>query len=288
MTSHETAVVESLQSHGEYLGARPSARLESQEKVDAALVEHLRGGGRIGALCSLCRAEFDLLPEASDDCHREGFLCRSCSSNARIRSVILVLRSLQNAMAFRRERIYITEQCSPFFGALKRFFGNVVGSEFFGEDHRESLQAYLQAEIAPGERLNFQDLTALDLPADSFHYAISCDVLEHVPDYRAALSELKRILVRDGSLIFTVPFAWDQAETRVRARIGPDGEVEHLLEPEYHGDPNCPGGILAFYNYGWSLLEDIRTAGFSAAEALRVWSPMHGVLGQHWVIVARA
>jgi hypothetical protein len=36
------------------------------------------------------------------------------------------------------------------------------------------------------------------------------------------------------------------------------------LPPEYHGDPLSVAGVLSYYVFGWSLLDDMREAGFSA------------------------
>ena len=48
----------------------------------------------------------------------------------------------------------------------------------------------------------------------------------------------------------------------VRAVIR-DGEIHHLLPPEYHGDPLSAEGCLCFYDFGWELLEDLRAAGWA-------------------------
>jgi hypothetical protein len=80
-------------------------------------------------------------------------------------------------------------------------------------------------------------------------------------------------------LLFTVPFITTKEENVIRAEVGSDGEIVHLLEPEYHGDPVNDEGCLCFYHFGWSLLEEMRKIGFSAVRAHVYWSKDFGYLG---------
>jgi hypothetical protein len=76
---------------------------------------------------------------------------------------------------------------------------------------------------------------------------------------------------------------------RSRDRVDASGAVQHLLTPEYHGDPvNPDGGILCFRHFGWDMLEELRRAGFESAEALLLWSGRFGYLGgEQLLFVAR-
>ncbi len=49
------------------------------------------------------------------------------------------------------------------------------------------------------------DLTRLPLAGDTFELAISTDVIEHIPDDVASLSEVRRVLKPGGLLILTTP-----------------------------------------------------------------------------------
>ena len=100
--------------------------------------------------------------------------------------------------------------------------------------------------------------------AASFDAVLSLDVLEHVPDYRAALREFARVLRPGGQCVLSVPFYVDRESTETLARMDADGRVEHLQPPEYHGDP-LGGGVLCFHHFGWDLLAAMREAGFSDA-----------------------
>lgn len=152
-------------------------------------------------------------------------------------------------------RIFVTEQITPFYRFLHGLFPNVIGAEYL-------------PGLAPGaedERgIRHEDLTQLSFGDAEFDAILTFDVLEHVPDYRSALRECVRVLKPGGRLYLTVPFTYGP-ETIVRARLSPDGGIEHLLEPEYHGDPMASGGVLAYYNFGFPLLDEMRAAGFSDA-----------------------
>jgi SAM-dependent methyltransferase len=93
-----------------------------------------------------------------------------------------------------------------------------------------------EATLAPGgwgEAVN-GDATALPFADDSFDRIIASEVLEHVPDDAAALSELARVLRPGGVLAITVP-AW----------LGE--RVCWALSDEYHA-PFVEGGHVRIYN----------------------------------------
>jgi len=65
------------------------------------------------------------------------------------------------------------------------------------------------------------DVLALPYANDSFRCVISCDVLEHLPDDRAGLAEMMRVLQPGGILIITVPahrFLWSEHDEALAHR----------------------------------------------------------------------
>ncbi|MEO0786120.1 MAG: class I SAM-dependent methyltransferase, partial [Pseudomonadota bacterium] len=54
------------------------------------------------------------------------------------------------------------------------------------------------------------DATRLEFADDAFDAVICSEVLEHLPDYDAALAEIRRVLKPDGRLCITVPHAWPE------------------------------------------------------------------------------
>jgi len=141
---------------------------------------------------------------------------------------------------------------------------------------------YLGSNLAPGQRtpqgIRHEDLTRLSMPDSCLDFVVSCDVLEHIPDYSSALREIHRVLAPGGLALLTAPFAQNSASNIIRAKIV-SGQIEHLLEPEYHGDPVGAGGILCFYHFGWELLDDLKRAGFEDPSVHLYWSAEYANLG---------
>lgn len=153
---------------------------------------------------------------------------------------------------------------------MRRRFRGVVGSEY--------LPHLPQGAVNDNGTRN-EDLTRLTFQPEQFDAILTLDVLEHVPDYAAALRECARVLKPGGRMYFTVPFS-NASDTVVRARVRPNGNIEHLMEPEYHLDSLSPNGILCFYNYGYDLLDAATNAGFSDAYVFLYSSIEFGYLGE--------
>lgn len=194
-----------------------------------------------------------------------------------------LLRSLQQPT---RARVYATEQASAFWLALRRRVARAYGSEFgIGSWRRLRLASWLLRRGALAW-VRAEDATALRWPDAALDGVVSLDVLEHVPDYRAALREFARVLRPGGVLALTVPFYEGQPDNVRIARLDAQGRIEHFGEPEFHGDP-VRGGVPCFHHFGWGLLDDMRAAGFADAEALRVQDATAGLPQGQWVLTAR-
>lgn len=200
---------------------------------------------------------------------RERLVCSRCGLNNRLRGSIHMFDRFCSPAP--EQSIYITEQTTPMYQWLTARYPNVTGSEYLG--HR------IPFGTATESRIRNESLTRLTFPDSQFDHILSFDVLEHIPDYQAALAECHRVLKPNGRLLLSVPFIMSAHETSTRAQISEAGEVEHLLPPEYHGDPLSNDGCLCFYHFGWDLLEAMKRAGFGSASALLYWSRDYGYLG---------
>jgi ubiquinone/menaquinone biosynthesis C-methylase UbiE len=80
-----------------------------------------------------------------------------------------------------------------------RLGAKTVGVEY----QREKLQDAPRA--APGLLLMAADAAALPLASECFEVAVLNEVLEHVPDQRQVLAELRRVLVPGGRLVLMSP-----------------------------------------------------------------------------------
>ena len=200
---------------------------------------------------------------------RERLECPQCRLNTRLRFMAYLLRDVV-AEAGSAARIYLHEQITPFFGwATQSLPGEVIGSEYLGHD------------IAGGtviDGVRHEDALNLSFADASFDAIVSQEVLEHVPEIDPAMAEAARVLKPGGRFYITIPFHPGLDETRKRAELR-DGEVVHLAEPEYHGNPVSPEGSLVFYQHGWDFFDRLRDHGFADAELLGYWSALYGYLG---------
>jgi len=202
---------------------------------------------------------------------RERVVCPKTQLNNRLRGTLLAIERLLAPRDLASVRVYATEQVTAFFVWLRRVNPLAIGSEFLGA-----------AVPRGGERngVRNEDVTRLTFTDGAFDLVVTNDVLEHVPAYQEAYRELFRVLAPGGLLVFTVPFDMNRDDHLIRATLNPSGEIEHLLPPEYHGDPVDPqGGVLCYQVFGWRMLEELRAVGFVRTGVLFYWSLLHGLLG---------
>ncbi len=195
--------------------------------------------------------------------------------NNRIRAALDFLGEITRAR--RAPRLYATEQVTAFFRQLRVLFPDAVGSEYLRDGTQRG------GENAAGIR--HEDVTALTFAPARFDVVLSFDVLEHVPDFRAALREFARVTAPDGRLIASFPFDAGQPRTVIRASVAADGTITHHLPPEYHGDPIDQTGCLCYQVFGWDVLDEIRAAGFRDAYVVCYWSVDRGYLGPSQLLI---
>ena len=205
---------------------------------------------------------------STEGAYREGYVYRDL--NSRQRAILSELREDLRQKERRADEvsIYAPEYLSGFAGYCRENFANFHGSEYFDSPLRRKRYPGVPAE----------DLTALSLANESMHYVLVNDVFEHLPDIGVALREIYRILKPGGTLLSTFPFAFKEDEGLLRARLGESGEVEHLMEPEFHGDPVNKRGVLVFRIPGWHILDDCRAAGFTRPAMIFLCKPSEGIL----------
>lgn len=209
---------------------------------------------------------------------RESLRCLRCRLTNRWRSSIHLFEFLGKSNL--DQRIYITEALTPISYLLGKKYKNLTFSEYLSDVGLGSRKKIY------GRSVQCEDITRLTFPSGNFDTILCFDVLEHIPDYRKALAEFHRVLGRNGRLILTAPFSFQQ-ETVVRARIDVDGEIRHLCEPCYHDDPLSEQGILAYYDFGMELLDELNQAGFGENYVVCYESNEWGYFGKNVAFVSQ-
>jgi SAM-dependent methyltransferase len=200
---------------------------------------------------------------------REGLAFNAISS--RVRAVMLCMEDVINRQQLTSPRIYAAEGLTAFAMRMRGLYPRFLGSEFTFDQTRKEWMYPIPLE----------DLQNLSLPDGAFDIVSTNEVLEHVPSIDSALEEIARVLRSGGWHIGTVPFHYLYDKGELRATLDGDGNVVHLLEPQYHGDPMNEGGVLVFEIPAWDIIERAHRAGFKDAFMRFVVSERHGAVAEH-------
>jgi SAM-dependent methyltransferase len=131
-----------------------------------------------------------------------------------------------------------------------------------------------------------EDATKSSFEADSLDAILSFDVLEHIPEFKAAFKESYRVLRKGGIYCWSAPFNLNSEKNELRATINSSGLITYILPPEFHGDPINPNeGILCFQTFGWEVLANLRDTGFSNVNLFWHNNPNKGILSLENVFV---
>ena len=107
------------------------------------------------------------------------------------------------------------------------------------------------------------DVTNLPFPDDSFDHIIASEILEHIPDDRAAMTELFRILRPGGRLAATVPAELPE-------------KICWKISDEYYA-PKAEGGHVRIYGKG-ELADRLAAVGLEVTGSHRA----HALHAPYW------
>lgn len=182
--------------------------------------------------CACCREETEFVELG--DWLRDQYVCTRCYSIPRLRAVNHILDRYFPGW----EQATIHES-SPSNALISRHAERYTCSQFFDDvalgDERDGVRCE-----------NLEQLTFAD---DTFDLFITQDVMEHVFHPNRAVREIMRVIKPGGAHVFTTPKHKGLANSRRRASIK-EGQVVHLLEAEYHGNPIGDGRALVTWDYG--------------------------------------
>ncbi len=132
------------------------------------------------------------------------------------------------------------------------------------EKLKQNCHNYIASQYFPGvesgaehQGWRCENLEALSFADSSIDLHISQDVMEHVFHPEQVFGEIARTLRPGGMHIFTVPLVNKTSASEVSAELREDGEINHLLEPEYHGNPVSEQGSLVTRRWGYDICDFI-------------------------------
>jgi len=277
-----TTDIEVYQGFEDYM-AQSEVRIEKRARrqaAETALLPEKDIGFKVHGRCAVCEGQrefsvdFQYAYETNSDGRlipnwRESLVCPTCVMNNRVRAAADLL--VNHFRMYEEDTIFATEQLTTFYTWLTSQYRRVIGSEYLGDD---------KIGGASHGNIRHEDIIKLSFANNSIDAILSFDVLEHVPDTTASISEFMRCLKPGGFALISAPFASNNYDTIVRAKLRSDGSVEHLLEPEYHGNPTKPEeGSLCYYYFGWDLVDQLREAGATNAGVISYYSNEKANLG---------
>ncbi len=204
---------------------------------------------------------------------RERLICPLNYLNSRQRAVAWTLKDRveRGTKKGEKARIYFTEQITDLFKwAIESFKEHdLYGSEYFGTE-------YKSGDLVRG--INHQDIECLSFEDNYFNVVICNDVMEHVNNPASGFAELARVLNPNGFLLLTIPFTY--AEKNVTRAKMVNGKIRYFLESSYHGNPlDEEKGSLVFTDFGWEVIDMMKSCGFKDVCMEIFWKYEYGHLG---------
>ena len=200
--------------------------------------------------CPCCRAKATF--GAHQEWLRDFYVCTTCGSIPRQRHLQAVL----DARYPNWTELEIHES-SPSNDFLSRYARHYSASQYFEDVPRGESVNGVRSE-------NIEDLTFANESIDLF---ITQDVMEHVFHPDRAIAEIHRVLKPGGAHIFTTPKHRGLDATVQRASIADDGEITHLLEPSWHGNPIGERALVTF-DFGYDFEQLLSKWSGESVEAI--------------------
>jgi SAM-dependent methyltransferase len=195
--------------------------------------------------CMTCDSETTF--SATSEWLRDFYVCEKCGSIPRERALMFCIERYHPDW----RELHIHESSPVFRGAsskLKQNCANYVYSHFFPDSPLGTINA---------SGFRNENLESLTFPDDSFDLFITQDVMEHIFDPARAFAEIARVLKPGGAHIFSVPLVNKEKPSEVWAQRDNGGNIVHLREPEYHGNPISDKGSLVTMHWGYDIADFI-------------------------------
>ncbi len=194
--------------------------------------------------CTFCDSNVTFF--SYDDYLRNNYFCKNCNSLPRERALMQAIEQF-----YPNWRELSIHESSPIERGvslkIRKGSLNYTASQFFPNHPFGELVGNVRNENLENQK--FEN--------EIFDLVITQDVFEHLNDPQKAFSEIHRTLKKGGTHILTVPIENKFSPTIRWAKIGSNGNVEFLFNPEYHRNPVNEEGSPVFWHYGYDLVNMI-------------------------------
>lgn len=222
----------------------------------SAYRETINNGG-FDFYCTNCKA-LTTARSTTDWNLRNCILCTRCGLSGRERHLLDILKATAKRDDDKSMSIACFESITSFADIIRKIYPDAYMSEFIDKDFKPGT---IHAIRSLSKECVHQDITNTSYADSSIDIIIHRDIYEHIPDIKPALREARRILARNGRMIFTMPL-YDRQQTVIRCEII-NGALRHHLPEAYHGNPLSPDGSLVFTDPGIDFFEICETLDFS-------------------------
>ena len=164
------------------------SKIRAQARFQLARLE----SGRPKFSCPVCGFHGVFVDKREETGVRLYAQCPKCGALERHRLQSLAMRELESRRNFSKLRIL-----------------HIAPEKFFEVRFRSACAEYVSADISGIGVDRKEDLTKLSFPNGSFDLVYASHVLEHIPDDRKALDEIRRVLVPGGIAVLPVPIVSD-------------------------------------------------------------------------------
>lgn len=225
--------------------------------------------------CPICEAETTF--EAKNAWFRDHLLCMRCGSIPRERALMAVLA--ERYPHFRHLAIHESSPGDRGVSAkLQSEVKNYSSSQFFPDIE--------QGDVNQSSGVRCENLECLTFEDEAFDLFLTQDVIEHIFAPEKAFSEIARVLKPGGAHIFTAPLVNKNRKSERRAERTPDGDIAHLFEPEYHGNPIDPEGSLVTMNWGYDIVSVIHEHSGLSSVIIQIDDMERGIRAEFIDVVA--
>lgn len=223
--------------------------------------------------CPICMKQVKF--RAHDKWYRGSLFCQSCKNGSVPRERAMMVALERYAPNWRKLKVHESSPAERGFSpAVKSACPGYIATQFFPGIPGGTIHGGVQCE-------NIEDQTFADC---AFDVVLTQDVMEHVFKPDLAYKEIARTLKPGGLHIHTTPIYKGLVKSERRAELR-DGEIVHLAEPEYHGNPVGDGRALVTFHYGYDLPTLIASWAPFAVEVLRIHDPSQGIVAEFLEVI---